>query len=1094
MACLPPCLTALVDRLVARGVVPKEVAPDSAIVNSYTTGDCIPPHVDHHDFLRPFVTLSLVSEQPILFGQHIVTPVPGAFNADCEMRLPRRSVLVLAGNGANLAKHCVPCVTAPRLSVTLRRMRPEYAAEVTGGASVLPLPPKVVAALSAQSLEAAARDLPPHKPLPPPPPLSTASHAPLGGGGGGGGNVWTAWGGKTPPSIGSASSASTGPPSTALSSVPSPSITPPSAISAPAWVPAPTPAPALTAPTVLSAVAPAFAPGSSAPAARAAATATPDLYEGGERDEGDSSEEVAMSEFLRAFKAAGKRHNAANGAKWSRVALWRPARATTLAQAHEPLLQCSLKADEKPLHLAKSLADKMGLTVTSAACPLGIWFQALATLRGAPVAVWTVDLTATTTKPPSPATHSRDGAEDEVMVTFGENSSDEDEEGAEVGAYAGGDDLPMPLLFRPRLSGDSAPNASVEALHLVRCHLSAPEGAPRPPPVLVLVTGLAPINWLGLPRPAAAAAASRGAAAATTETYAAAEGWTAAKVCPLFFKAGTTCNDGDQCRNLHCLPEGMTAALASAVGAAVDASPGGVLPHARAGKLVLGVPGVRSTGLSSSDLLGGGFIPGFAQLADQDGAVVRAAAQNSAGIAAAGASPGASSASGDAAAVLLSEDMVAALAVALGKEVDSQPNGTLIGPRAYKALTTVPGFKGTGLKLRQVFDGGYLPGFVQLPAKNGAVMRVLPVLARAEQRRTRSPSQGGAAEAVPAPASRATLISGVTVPALPEDMVTALARALGKAVDARPNGILSGPDAGSALGKVPGFKSTGLKLRQVIDGGYLPGFVRLAQGAVQRRPGAPAAQDGAASAGNGSVAWPNLPEGMAGELAAALGKAVDARPDGILPGPDAGVALGKVRGFRATGFKLSELLDYGVLPGFAHGRNFSVVRSGVRAATPHGGVLAPSAAALLAPAATCCTSGAVTALFAAGDAGPAGPSGGGFGAVSVAARGGGGAAFDAPAPRPAAGLAMPRAKPSSSLLTLPIKVFSMSMPFAALLINGVKTIETRWARREGPALPRVKCVVLRACLWLLTHLFIFACARARWSWLCLQEWATTSLR
>ena len=37
--------------------------PDSCIVNLYQEGDCIPPHVDHHDFARPFVTLSLLSEQ-----------------------------------------------------------------------------------------------------------------------------------------------------------------------------------------------------------------------------------------------------------------------------------------------------------------------------------------------------------------------------------------------------------------------------------------------------------------------------------------------------------------------------------------------------------------------------------------------------------------------------------------------------------------------------------------------------------------------------------------------------------------------------------------------------------------------------------------------------------------------------------------------------------------------------------------------------------------------------------------------------------------------------------------------------------------------
>ena len=41
---LPQCLQALVHRLVACGVLPRDVVPDSAIVNSYSPGDCIPPH------------------------------------------------------------------------------------------------------------------------------------------------------------------------------------------------------------------------------------------------------------------------------------------------------------------------------------------------------------------------------------------------------------------------------------------------------------------------------------------------------------------------------------------------------------------------------------------------------------------------------------------------------------------------------------------------------------------------------------------------------------------------------------------------------------------------------------------------------------------------------------------------------------------------------------------------------------------------------------------------------------------------------------------------------------------------------------------
>ena len=60
---LPPLLLDVVARLEARGVVAAADRPDSCIVNLYERGDCIPPHIDHHDFTRPFATLSLLSEQ-----------------------------------------------------------------------------------------------------------------------------------------------------------------------------------------------------------------------------------------------------------------------------------------------------------------------------------------------------------------------------------------------------------------------------------------------------------------------------------------------------------------------------------------------------------------------------------------------------------------------------------------------------------------------------------------------------------------------------------------------------------------------------------------------------------------------------------------------------------------------------------------------------------------------------------------------------------------------------------------------------------------------------------------------------------------------
>jgi len=119
---MPPYLEECIDRMISRGIFTRETRPDTCIINYYSEGDCIPPHIDHHDFTRPFVTLSLLSEQSILFGRTIEIVNDGEFDAPFSQRLPKGSVLVLDGNGANVAKHCVPAVSEDRVSITFRRI------------------------------------------------------------------------------------------------------------------------------------------------------------------------------------------------------------------------------------------------------------------------------------------------------------------------------------------------------------------------------------------------------------------------------------------------------------------------------------------------------------------------------------------------------------------------------------------------------------------------------------------------------------------------------------------------------------------------------------------------------------------------------------------------------------------------------------------------------------------------------------------------------------------------------------------------------------------------------------------------------------
>ncbi|GMH32701.1 hypothetical protein BSKO_00535 [Bryopsis sp. KO-2023] len=123
---MPLILTALSQRLVRWGILPSSKKPDSGIVNVYEEGDCIPPHIDNHDFDRPFVTISLVSTAAINFGARLQVLGPGDFSSSFQLMLPPGSCLVLKGNGADIAQHCIPSVKSRRISITLRSMSGEF--------------------------------------------------------------------------------------------------------------------------------------------------------------------------------------------------------------------------------------------------------------------------------------------------------------------------------------------------------------------------------------------------------------------------------------------------------------------------------------------------------------------------------------------------------------------------------------------------------------------------------------------------------------------------------------------------------------------------------------------------------------------------------------------------------------------------------------------------------------------------------------------------------------------------------------------------------------------------------------------------------
>ncbi|CAN6172373.1 unnamed protein product [Urochloa humidicola] len=121
---MPDLFKTMIKRLVRWQVLPTSCVPDSCIVNIYEPADCIPPHIDSHDFVRPFCTVSFLSECNILFGTNLNSPAPGEFTGSIAIPLPVGSVLVLNGNGADVAKHCVPAVPTKRISITFRKMDP----------------------------------------------------------------------------------------------------------------------------------------------------------------------------------------------------------------------------------------------------------------------------------------------------------------------------------------------------------------------------------------------------------------------------------------------------------------------------------------------------------------------------------------------------------------------------------------------------------------------------------------------------------------------------------------------------------------------------------------------------------------------------------------------------------------------------------------------------------------------------------------------------------------------------------------------------------------------------------------------------------
>ncbi|XP_020590026.1 RNA demethylase ALKBH5-like [Phalaenopsis equestris] len=119
----PYAIKRMVKWLIRWSILPPVCIPNSCIINIYEKGSCIPPHIDHHGFVRPFYTVSFISRSNILFRNEINIIGPGEFRGSIEIPLPMGSMLVLKGNGADLAKYCILGVRYPRVFVIFRRIQ-----------------------------------------------------------------------------------------------------------------------------------------------------------------------------------------------------------------------------------------------------------------------------------------------------------------------------------------------------------------------------------------------------------------------------------------------------------------------------------------------------------------------------------------------------------------------------------------------------------------------------------------------------------------------------------------------------------------------------------------------------------------------------------------------------------------------------------------------------------------------------------------------------------------------------------------------------------------------------------------------------------
>ena len=102
---LPPLLTECIRRLTSAGIFTEATQPTTCTVNVYKVGQWLPPHVDNRNFARPFCTVSLCSEQAVVFGSKVEKVGDGMFEGGARIYMPVGSALRVAGEAADTLYH-----------------------------------------------------------------------------------------------------------------------------------------------------------------------------------------------------------------------------------------------------------------------------------------------------------------------------------------------------------------------------------------------------------------------------------------------------------------------------------------------------------------------------------------------------------------------------------------------------------------------------------------------------------------------------------------------------------------------------------------------------------------------------------------------------------------------------------------------------------------------------------------------------------------------------------------------------------------------------------------------------------------------------